>query len=59
MSQVFPGVTCVMSRVTHWDMPAKVIRMPGHGSRGGALCVKINDDVDDNNTYPDDDHKRP
>ena len=48
-----------MSRVTHWDMPAKVIRMPGHGSRGGALCVKINDDVDDNNTYPDDDHKRP
>ena len=33
----FPDITCVMSRVTHWDMPAKVIRMPGHGSRGGAL----------------------
>ena len=22
-------------------------------------CVKINDDVDDNNTYPGDDHKWP
>ena len=54
----FPDITCVMSRVTRWDMPAKVIRMPGHGSRGGALCVKIIVDVDDNNTYPGDDHKR-
>lgn len=54
----FPDITCVMSRVTRWDMPAKVIRMPGHGSRGGALCVKINDDVHDNLTCPGDDHKR-
>ena len=51
----FPDITCVMSRVTRWDMPAKVIRMPGHGSRGGALCVKINDDVHDNLTCPGDD----
>ena len=56
--ELFPDITCVMSRVTRWDMPAKVIRMPGHGSRGGALCVKINDDVHDNLTCPGDDHKR-
>ena len=31
----FSGVTCVMSRVTCWVMPARGRRMPGHGCRGG------------------------
>ena len=35
IGKFIPGVTCVMSRVTCWAMPARGGRMPGHGCRGG------------------------
>ena len=55
----FSGVTCVMSRVTCWVMPARGRRMPGHGCRGGHHDHHRHHDPHRHDDHHDDDDDGP